>query len=144
MLYMATPVAAAAINTNRTKIVGSGLHVKPTVNREILSGISEEQIVAWEKYTEAEWKMWAEQKKNCDATGVNNFYEIQQLAVKNWLMSGDVFAVLQHRDKTPLNPYGLRIRLVEADRVSTPFTGTEGTVLLCVYRGKNQIRKPHT
>lgn len=133
MLYMATPVAAAAINTNRTKIVGSGLHVKPTVNREILSGIPEEQIVAWEKYTEAEWKMWAEQKKNCDATGVNNFYEIQQLAVKNWLMSGDVFAVLQHRDKTPLNPYGLRIRLVEADRVSTPFTGTEGTRYYSAY-----------
>ena len=133
MLYMATPVAAAAINTNRTKIVGSGLHVKPTVNREILSGIPEEQIVAWEKYTEAEWKMWAEQKKNCDATGVNNFYEIQQLAVKNWLMSGDVFAVLQHRDKTPLTPYGLRIRLVEADRVSTPFTGTEGTRYYSAY-----------
>ena len=26
MLYMASPVAAAAINTNRTKIVGSGLY----------------------------------------------------------------------------------------------------------------------
>ncbi len=122
MLYMASPVAAAAINTNRTKIVGSGLHMKPSVNRDVL-GLSDEELLKWEKATEAEWQLWAERKCNCDALGTNNFYELQQLAVKSWLMSGDVFALLKHRKATPLNPYGLRIHIIEADRISTPFAG---------------------
>ncbi len=122
MLYMASPVAAAAINTNRTKIVGSGLRMKPAVNRDIIK-MSEEDLEQWEKATEAEWKMWAERKRNCDALGASNFYELQQLAVKSWLMSGDVFVLLKHKDSKPLNPYGLRLHIVEADRISTPYTG---------------------
>lgn len=119
MMYMASPVAAAAINTARTKIVGSGLHVKCAINRELL-GLSEEEAKAWAKRTEAEWRMWAESPRRCDAMGVNNFYELQQLAVKGWHMSGDIFAVMKRFAPTPLTPYTLRIQLVEADRISTP------------------------
>ncbi|MBR4467466.1 MAG: phage portal protein, partial [Clostridia bacterium] len=68
-------------------------------------------------------KMWAERRDNCDALGMNNFYELQQIAVKSWLMSGDIFAVMQRRKTTPTNPYTLRLQLVEADRVSTPGAG---------------------
>lgn len=119
MLYMASPIASAAINTNRTKVVGPGLHMKCAINRDIL-GLSDEAARDWQRKTEAEWKMWAEQKDNCDALGMNNFYELQQLAIKSWLMSGDIFAVMKRYDKTQLNPYTLRIHLVEADRISTP------------------------
>lgn len=119
MLYMASPVAAGAINTNRTKIVGSGLHLKSAVNYDIL-GISQEEARKWQKNTEAEWRLWAENKKNCDALGMSSFYELQQIALKSYLMSGDVFALLKRTEKTPLNPYTLRIQLVEADRVRTP------------------------
>ena len=66
ILYMASPIASAAINTNRTKIVGSGLHMKCAINGDIL-GLSEDAVRAWQKQTEAEWRMWAEQKSNCDA-----------------------------------------------------------------------------
>jgi lambda family phage portal protein len=45
---------------------------------------------------------------------------MQQLALKSWLMSGDVFALIKKQEVTPLNPYSLRLHLVEADRVSTP------------------------
>ena len=41
MLYMAAPVATSAINTNRTKVIGTGLTLKSTVDREVL-GISPE------------------------------------------------------------------------------------------------------
>lgn len=119
MLYMASPIAAAAINTNRTKIVGPGLHMKCAVDRELL-GLSEEAVEGWQAATEAEWRMWAERRVNCDALAINNFYELQQLAVKAWLMSGDVFILMKRYEKTPLNPYTLRIHIVEADRVSTP------------------------
>lgn len=127
MLYMASPIASAAINTNRTKIVGPGLHMKCAINRDVL-GLSDPAVKEWQKQTEAEWRMWAEQKSNCDALGMNNFYELQQLAVKSWLMSGDIFAVLKRYEKTALNPYTLRIHLVEADRVSTPTEYAKGNM----------------
>lgn len=119
ILYMSSPVAASAINTTRTKIIGSGLHMRCAINRDVL-GLSDEAIREWQRHTEAEWRMWAENKQNCDALGLNNFYELQQLAVKSWLMSGDVFALVKRVDPTPFNPYSLRLHLVEADRVSTP------------------------
>lgn len=135
ILYMSSPVAAAAINTNRTKVVGSGLYMRSSVKRNVL-GLTEEQAKEWQRTTEAEWNMWAGRATNCDALGMNNFYELQQIALKAHLMSGDVFALFKRYDKTPWNPYTLRLHLIEADRICTPllepgqniiFTGsTEG------------------
>ena len=119
MLYMASPVATSAINTNRTKVIGSGLSLKSTIDREVL-GVSTEFAKEWQKKAEAEFGLWAKKRENCDALALNNFYALQQLAVKSWLMSGDVFSVIKRYDPTPLNPYSLRIHLVEADRISTP------------------------
>lgn len=122
MLYMASPIAAAAVNTNRTKIVGSGLKMKCSINRKLL-GMSERTAQEWCEKTEAEFKLWSENRHACDMLGENNFFEIQQLAVKSWLMSGDVFVLIKRDKPTPLNPYSLRLQLVEADRVGTPYTG---------------------
>lgn len=119
MLYMASPVATSAINTNRTKVVGTGLTLKSSIDRDVL-GVSPEAAKAWQKTTEAEFRLWAGKKQNCDALAVNNFFGMQQLAIKSWLMSGDVFAVVKRYEPTPLNPYSLRIHMVEADRISTP------------------------
>ncbi|MGN1118533.1 MAG: phage portal protein [Acutalibacteraceae bacterium] len=119
MLYMASPIAAGAINTSRTKIVGSGIHLNSSINYDLL-GISQDEARKWQKNVEAEWKLWAESKRNCDALGMSSFYGLEQIALKSWLMSGDVFAVLKRAKATPLNPYTLRIQLVEADRVRTP------------------------
>jgi len=119
MLYMASPVAAAAINTNRTKIVGTGLTLKSSVDSDILR-ISPEDAKLWQRKTEAEWRLWAKKKEACDASRLNNFAGLQQLALKAWLMSGDVFAVIKRGEPTRFNPYSLRLQLVEADRISTP------------------------
>ena len=122
MLYMASPIAAAAVNTNRTKIVGSGLKMKCSINRKLL-GMSEKTAQEWCEKTEAEFKLWSENRHACDMLGENNFFEIQQLAVKSWLMSGDVFVLIKRDKPTALNPYSLRLQLIEADRVGTPYTG---------------------
>ena len=83
MLYMAAPVATSAINTNRTKVVGTGLTLKATIDREVL-GLSPEASKAWQRKTEAEFRLWASKKQNCDALGLNNFASLQQLALKSW------------------------------------------------------------
>lgn len=119
MLYMSTPVAASAVKTNRTNVVGVGLRLKSRPNRETL-GLTPEAAQQWQKRTEREFSLWAEDKKACDATGVNNFYGMQQLALTSWLLSGDCFGVIKYRQPGKLTPYGLRIHLVEADRVRTP------------------------
>ena len=119
MLYMASPIGASAIKTNRTNVVGNGLKLQSNINRQVL-GMTKEQAEEWQKKTEAEFELWASKKNACDATGMNDFYGIQQLALMSWLMSGDTFAVVKRYDRTPLQPYGLRIHLIEADRVRTP------------------------
>ena len=119
MLYMAAPIATSAIKTNRTNVVGVGLRLKCRIDREAL-GLSPEQAEIWQKTTEREFAIWAENKRACDATGINNFYGLQQLALTSWLLSGDCLGVLKQVKTTPLMPYALRVHLIEADRIATP------------------------
>lgn len=125
MLYMSSPVATSAINTNRTKVVGVGLSLKTSIDREVL-GLSPEEAKAWQKKAELEFRLWASHKQNCDSLGLNNFYGLQQLALKSWLMNGDAFALLKRVSPTKWNPYGLRIHLIEADRICTPHMYNHG------------------
>ena len=116
-LYMGVPIANGAVKTMRTNVVGRGLHLKPTIDREVL-GITAAQAQKLEKQIEREWRLWAE-SPDCDIERIDTFYELQQLAFLNWLMSGDCLAVLPIKPR--LNqPYDLRVQLVEADRLSSP------------------------
>lgn len=141
MLYMASPVATAAINTNRTKVVGVGLNLRSAINHETLH-ISAEAAKTWEKRAEAEFSLWANRKLNCDALGMNTFFGLQQLAMKSWLMSGDVFVLIKRADPTPLNPYSMRLHVVEADRVRTPAEYCGGISSATVTDGKVPDGKP--
>lgn len=122
MLYMAAPIATAALKRQRTNIVGAGLRLKPTIDRETL-GLTQEQAEAWQRRVQAEFNLWANRKQACDATGVNNFYGMQQLIALAWPMSGDVFAVIKREAPTMLEPYSLRLHILEADRIRTPNCG---------------------
>lgn len=136
MLYMSSPVATSAINTNRTKVIGQGLTLQCAVKREVL-GISAEAAKDWQRKAEVEFALWADRKENCDATGMNNLYGLEQLALISWLQSGDVFPVFKRYKPTPLNPYSLRIHLVEADRVRTPAAYGGGTTFSGITDGIN-------
>lgn len=119
ILYQTAPIATAALKRQRTNIVGPGLRLKSTIDREIL-GLTQEQAAAWQRAVQREFALWANNKRACDATGVNNFYGMQQLVALSWPMSGDVFALVKRAAVTPLAPYSLRLHLIEADRIRTP------------------------
>lgn len=119
-LYMSAPLAVSAIKTNRTNIVGEGLRLKSTIDAAFLR-MTPEVAAEWQRNTEREFELWAD-SKFCDSTRVNNFYEIQQVACLSWLMNGDACALVEYERPTPAFPYGLRVHLIEADRVSTPHT----------------------
>lgn len=116
-LFMGVPLATGALKNYRTNVVGGGLTPKPVIDNAVLR-LTEEQADALEKQISREFALWAD-STNCDAERLSSFYELQQLAFLNWLMSGDVFALLQTKERAG-SIYSTCIQLVEADRVCTP------------------------
>ncbi len=118
-LYMSAPVATSAIKSLRTAVVGRGLHLHVAIDAAEL-GLTEQEAAAWSRNVEREFSVWAENPAACDILGQHNFYELQQLALMSWKMSGDAFCLFRSAPATPLTPYSLRLQLLEADRICTP------------------------
>lgn len=120
LMFMSSSIARSAIETQKTKVVGTGLNLHSTIDRDLLK-LTPEAAKAWQRKTEREWRVWADNRENCDAIGMNTFAGMQKLAIVNMLPNGDIFGVFQREFKTtPMNPYSLRIHMIEADRISTP------------------------
>jgi lambda family phage portal protein len=137
ILYMSSSIAASAVNTNRTHIVGPGLKLKSSVKSALLK-LTPEAAKEWQSRTQLEFELWANKKENCDAIGINNFAALQQLALKSWLLSGDVFALIKRHKPTAQNPYTLRLHIIEADRICTPSAGANIAALSGITDGKNK------
>ncbi|WP_020621020.1 phage portal protein [Paenibacillus daejeonensis] len=117
-LYMSGGIGAAALKKNQSNVLGSGLTLKSQLNHRML-GLTPEQAKEWEDKVEFEFGLWASSK--IDHTGLNDFYDAQRIALTGWLMNGDSLAMVKYAD-TPelLNPYRLRLHLIEADRLNNP------------------------
>ncbi|WP_458412768.1 phage portal protein [Schinkia sp. CFF1] len=124
-LWMNTPLATGALKTIRTNVIGAGLRLNAQIDYEYL-GMTEDEADVWETNVEREFELWCESLM-CDAMQMHNFYELQQLAFLSFLMSGEVFTLLPYRNHKQ-NPYGLRVQLIEADRVSSP-TGNNPKII---------------
>ena len=116
--YMGIPTAAAAIKTMRTNVVAAGLVPAPKLDADYL-GMTQEQANQLQAQIIREYSLWAD-TPDCDAARMDNFYQLQKLAFISYLLSGDVYALLQFREPTPRQPYALRVQLIEADRVCSP------------------------
>jgi len=117
LYYGGSNIATGAVKRLRTNAVGTGLHLKSTINEEII-GITADEARKLEETIEREFAHWAK-STNCDLERLDNFYQLQQLALLNALLSGDSFALMKTTKRTG-SIYDLRIELIEADRVSTP------------------------
>ena len=115
--YMGIPTAAAALKTMRTNVVASGLIPSPQIDGAYL-GLTEEQTEAVQEQIAREFALWADTPV-CDAERVDNFYQLQQLAFLSYLMNGDTVALLPVK-RMAGQPYDLRVRLIEGDRVCSP------------------------
>lgn len=113
-----SPIAAGAINTKVTNVVGTGLKPRAAIDRDILSGLSEDQADAWERKAEQEFKL-ATSGKDFDVEQQLNFSQSQDLVFRSMLSAGDTFTNLP-RIPRPNNPYRLRINFIESDRVCNP------------------------
>ena len=110
-------LAVGAINTKVTNIVGTGLRLKASIDRDAL-GMTDEQANEWEAAAEREWKLWSESQE-CDIERTLRFTDIQSLALRSVLENGDVFILLPMVERAG-NPYELKVQMIEADRISNP------------------------
>lgn len=114
------PLAGGAIDTAVLNVVGDGLVLQSQVDHQVL-GITPESAALWQQQAEREWELWC---KRPDFTSRLNFDELQSLVFRAVLDSGDVF-VVRRRRLDPVDVYGLKLQLIEADRCSTPFGDTD-------------------
>ncbi len=105
-LAISQPMAAAVIDRMTGGIIGSGLkYLAPDTSDFIDDSI----YTTLSKWISKRFKL-ASHLHELDSQGVLNFFQMQELACRNWLLSGDVFFV-RYKDKW---------RCVESDRVITP------------------------
>lgn len=111
------PIAGGAIESEVSHVVGTGLALQSRIDARKL-GMTDEQATEWQADAEAEFLLWAE-SQFADATGEQNFYELQDLAYRSARESGDCGVVLAGVDR-PDWPYRLALQIIEADRISNP------------------------
>lgn len=116
-LYAGGGLGRGAPATMVTNVVGWGIRPKPKIDAAFL-GMSDAAAAEWQATALREFNLWAKTTM-CDAARQNTFWELQELAFRSMLVSGDVFALFGEKANLR-NPYQLVIRLIEADRVSTP------------------------
>lgn len=110
------PVALGAVNQMVSHVVGIGLTMAPRINREFLN-LSDEAAEKWEERTRTRFETWAS-SQDADLARNLNFYEMQELAFRSMLESGDTFVttpLVKRRD----NLY-LALQIFEADYVCNP------------------------
>ena len=112
-----TPIATGALNTMATHAVGSGLSMQSQIDREFL-GLSDDEADSWERKAERFWRAWSE-TPSCDLTGHGDFGSLQDLVLRSTLESGDILLVRRFVERRG-DVLGLKIQLVEADRISNP------------------------
>lgn len=112
-----SPIAAGAVSTNITKVVGTGLKVKPQLDRKLL-GLTDEQADLWEDMALREFLL-ATETREIDAERQLPFSLYQGLAFLKTLEDGDVFINLASMAR-PGSPYRLKLQMIEAARVCNP------------------------
>ena len=110
-----SPIAGGAVGTVVTSVVGSGLALQAAIDRDVL-GLDEKQAKEWERRAELIFRHWC---TRADIRRRQDFGQIQDTALRSQLASGDVLLLRRHR-KDPGDLLGLKLQILEADRVATP------------------------
>lgn len=111
------PFAGGALRTNVTNVVGAGLRLRPRIDREALK-LSDDAADRWERQALREFNAWADSPE-CDVSRTLTFGGLQGLSFRSELENGDSFTFLPYLPR-PGSAYGLKLQLVEADRISNP------------------------
>jgi lambda family phage portal protein len=114
---MEAPVIAGLYRTLTSNVIGDGLRPEPTPDAEYL-GMESDDVKRFKDQVLRLWESFAE-SPNCDCYRRDNFYELQRLAFRAQLESGDCFVTFPRFERHSA-PFLLKVQVVEADCVMTP------------------------
>ncbi|MBA4341158.1 MAG: phage portal protein [Methylibium sp.] len=112
-----SPIAAGAVETQVTHVIGSGLTMQSRIDAKLL-GLSDEEAATWQSYTERRFSLWAE-STYCDAADELTFFEQQDLSLRTRIEAGDAFVVLASKPRQGW-PFTLALQIFEAHRCCNP------------------------
>jgi lambda family phage portal protein len=118
--FMGIPLAAGAIETLDTNVVGEGLFPAPNVDAETL-GLSPKQAAALNAELAEKFAWWAYDPRECDYEAKHAFPMLMHIVFQSMLLSGDcpvLFPLTQRRGTI----FEFRLRVLEADRIIDPQT----------------------
>lgn len=103
--------ASSAVQILEENIVGRGIRPK-SVCDPAETGLSAEQCDAWNRAVDAEFERWADEE--ADATGQGDFYDLQSLALRSFVVDGEAIG------HAVLTDDSLSCELIDPDRVQSP------------------------
>lgn len=107
--------ASGIINTVVCNDVGTGIKPQSRPDREAI-GINEQKAIKFQVAAERVWNTWL---PFASADNRMDFYEIQALADRQILVTGEFIAIPMMLDE-PNRPYSLALNIVDSDRLATP------------------------
>ena len=110
-----SPLALGAIQTKVNGVIGTGLRLKSQLDFKVL-GLTEEKAIAAQDDIEREFELW---QRDADWSGVLHWMDMQRLIYRSARVSGDIGVVRRYR-KDAGQTYGLKLVLIEGDRVCNP------------------------
>lgn len=114
------PHAAGITDTVVTNVVGTGIRPQSRVETTFMEGVSQAQVLDFQKRAERSWQKWI---PFADAQDRMDFYEIQALVVRQILENGEALVMpLMLKDQRRPRPYMLSLDIIEADRLGYPLT----------------------
>ena len=116
--FMGIPLAAGAIETLDTNVIGEGLMPAPNIDGEAL-GLNEADTAELNKEVAEKFGWWAYDSRECDFEAKDVFPTLQHVAFQSMLLSGDC-PVLFPLKPRPGTMFDFRLRVLEADRVASP------------------------
>ena len=115
-LFKSNIYARGIVRRLVTNIINTGLSLEAVPEDAILN-VGEDPLAEWSELIENRFHLWERSPALCDYCGGKSFGGIQAAAKMAALISGDVLVVLLQDPVTGLP----RVRLVDAQRVQTPF-----------------------
>lgn len=113
------PIAIGALNTQVTNVIGTGLRLQASVDRDYLQrkySISTEELDKWETARESNFRGLTE-SLDCDLERQQTFYDLQALMLRTELAAGDSFAPMPYVRRRN-SPYGIKIQPIDPARIS--------------------------
>ena len=92
-LFQNNTFVHALVQSIDVNVVGSGIKARPIPDFELL-GIDREKLESWSRVVQKHFDLWAD-NISCDVEGKNDFYQLQDLAIKIQAITGECFALPQ-------------------------------------------------